>query len=235
MSEWTDVTHMTPQPLSRAQRWWRWLEAAGVMIVPPLALALTRPGKAVLPWLWLGAAVIAGGLWRDPTFDRSVLSWRRCADGRWRCRLLRWGLVTIGLTVAIARLYPRLLWRLPRERPLVWALVVVVYPWLSVVPQTLVYRVFFLHRYGVLFASEWAAEVAAAFVFGLMHIVFLNLWAPLLSFAGGWLFARTYRDSRSAWASALEHALYGLTVMTVGWGAFFYHGSIATIHAWIGR
>ncbi len=212
----------------------RLVEAAVFVLVPPLALALTRPGRAVLPWLWGGGAVVAWLLWRDPTFDRSVFSLRRCADGGWRRRLVRWGLVTIGLALALAWLYPRLLFRLPRERPLVWGLVMLLYPGLSVVPQTLVYRVFFLHRYGSLFGSERAADMAAAAAFGLMHIVFLNVWAPLLSLGGGWLFARTYRESRSAWASALEHALYGLAVMTIGWGAFFYHGSIATIRAWIG-
>lgn len=225
---------MNHRLFSRKGRWWRWIEVLTLSLVPPVMLAWTRPGRAVLPWLWGGATVIAWVLGYDPTFDRSVFSLRRVVDGRWRRRLVRWGLVTIVLALALAWLYPRLLFRLPRERPLVWVLVVLLYPWLSVVPQTLVYRVFFLHRYGSLFGSNWVADMAAAVAFGLMHVVFLNAWAPLLSLAGGWLFARTYRESRSAWASALEHALYGLAVMTIGWGAFFYHGSIATVRAWIG-
>ncbi|MCX7818457.1 MAG: CPBP family intramembrane metalloprotease [Kiritimatiellae bacterium] len=212
----------------------RALEMAVFCIGPPLALALVRPGRAVLPWLWLGAIGLGLGLWRDPSFDRSVWVVRRLRDGGWRRRLLRWLAASVVLTGMLAVVEPRLLFRLPRDRPFVWALVVGFYPWLSVVPQTLVYRVFFLHRYALLFRRPELAVLAAAFAFALMHLVFLNVWAPLLSFFGGWLFARTYLTTRSAWASALEHALYGLTVMTVGWGRFFYHGSIATVQAWVG-
>jgi len=212
----------------------RWGEASVFVIVPPLAIAMARPGRPVLPWLWLGTVVLVGAMWRDPSFDRAVFSVRRCADGRWRFRWIRWAVVTVGLALALAWLYPRLLFRLPRERPVVWSLVLLLYPWLSAVPQTLVYRVFFYHRYRALWGADWVADLAAAIAFGVMHVVFLNVWAPVLSAAGGWIFARTYRQSRSVWASALEHALYGWTVMTIGWGAFFYHGSIATVRAWIG-
>lgn len=203
-------------------------------VAPPLLLVTARPGRAVLPWLWLGAGALTVLLWRDPAFDRSSLSFRRWADGRWRHRGLQWVGVSFVLGLALKWYAPSLWFYLPREQPWVWALVVLLYPVLSVVPQTLVYRVFFWHRYRALFCSDRTAELAAACAFALMHVVFWNVWAPLLSLAGGWLFVRTYRETNSAWASALEHSLYGWTMMTVGWGVFFYHGSIATIHAWIG-
>ncbi len=43
---------------------------------------------------------------------------------------------------------------------------------------------------------------------------------------GGWLFADTYRQSRSLWLVCLEHALYGDLIFTIGLGTFFYHGAV---------
>ena len=71
------------------------------------------------------------------------------------------------------------------------------YPALSVVPQELVFRTFFFHRYGRLFGGPWVATAASALAFSWAHVVLLNGLAVVLTLLGGWLFARTYLRTRS--------------------------------------
>jgi hypothetical protein len=46
----------------------------------------------------------------------------------------------------------------------------------------------------------------------------------VLSFLGGLLFAKTYRDTGSLRAVFVEHYIYGAVIFTVGLGEFFYNG-----------
>jgi uncharacterized protein len=57
-----------------------------------------------------------------------------------------------------------------------------------------------------------------------MHLLFGNVAAPLLSIPAGYLFSHTYARTRSLPAAAVEHALYGNIVFTVGLGLYFYRG-----------
>jgi membrane protease YdiL (CAAX protease family) len=95
-----------------------------------------------------------------------------------------------------------------------------------VYPQELIFRTYLFHRYRALFGSDRALVAASAVAFGLAHLFFANWWAPLLSTAGGWLFARTYLRTRSTLQATVEHGLWGDVVFTVGLGWYFYGGSI---------
>ena len=68
--------------------------------------------------------------------------------------------------------------------------------------------------------------MGSALVFSYGHIVFENSLAVGLSFIGGLLFARTYVSTRSTFAAAFEHALYGCFIFTIGLGQYFYHGVV---------
>jgi uncharacterized protein len=127
-----------------------------------------------------------------------------------------------ALAVAVYLLAPRLFLGLPRRFPLLWAAVMILYPVFSVLPQTLIYRPFFFHRYRVLFPSERALIVASAISFSWLHVVMRNPVAPLLTFPGGLLFAWRYTRTESLLAPACEHALYGCLVFTLGLGAYFF-------------
>jgi hypothetical protein len=48
--------------------------------------------------------------------------------------------------------------------------------------------------------------------------------APLLSAPAGLLLALTYRRTRSVGPVWLEHVIYGLLLLTLGLGEFFYDG-----------
>ena len=51
------------------------------------------------------------------------------------------------------------------------------------------------HRYEPLFGSTRNLIIVSALTFGLAHLFFANLLAPLLSTVGGYIFARTYARS----------------------------------------
>ncbi len=66
---------------------------------------------------------------------------------------------------------------------------------LRVVPQEIIWRSFFVHRYRDIFRTPWSRIVASALTFGFMHIVFYH-WIPVaLTAAGGSLFAWTYEPT----------------------------------------
>ena len=107
-------------------------------------------------------------------------------------------------------------------------MVMVFYPVFSVYPQELIFRAFLFHRYRPLFGSTRNLVIVSAVAFGLAHLFFANLLAPLLSAVGGWIFARTYARSDSTLQATIEHALFGCFLFTVGLGWYFYGGSIGS-------
>ena len=70
--------------------------------------------------------------------------------------------------------------------------------------------------------EKWALILLSALAFSLMHIVFRNWIAVVLTFFGGLLFARRHLETRSLFVSSFEHALYGCFVFTIGLGQFFF-------------
>ncbi len=216
-----------------ARRTYRAAEALGLLVALPAALAAFFAGRPVLPMLWIAALACAVALRGDRSFD-GARAWRRHFPGHeLRTILLRFGLGAAAMTALLAAWHPENLFILPRTRPLLWVLVILLYPLLSVIPQGVIYRAFVFHRYRSLLPSGWPAVVAAAAAFSFMHIVFRNGWAVGLTFIGGLIFARTYQRTASLWLSAIEHALYGCWVFTVGYGTFFFHGTTATVQPWL--
>ncbi|MEV0564019.1 CPBP family glutamic-type intramembrane protease [Dactylosporangium sp. NPDC050588] len=189
--------------------------------------AVAAPPGGPIPVLVLLAVVAVLYLRRQPGFDRRDL-WRPGAlpaRDVWRPMLALWCATAVAMTGLVAWLAPDRLFDLPRERPLLWAAIVVFYPLASVYPQELLYRAFLLHRYAPLFPSPAAAALAGALAFGFAHIIFGNVLAVVLTLAGGWLFARRYQQTRSLFVVSVEHAAYALLTFTVGLGGFFYHGA----------
>ena len=146
----------------------------------------------------------------------------------------------IIITVAVWRLRPQILFGFARNSPQFWALVMVLYPVLSVYPQGIIYRGFFFERYQSLFRSPADMIPASAAAFAFSHLIFRSSWPVALTFAGGLLFAWRYHVTGSLLVSSIEHALYGCFIFTVGLGGLFYHGAGRTalariIHDFPGR
>lgn len=202
----------------------RWIELGVLFGLLPAALA-TFARSLSLPVLFVAAWLCLAVLWRDPTFQRDQL-WRREQLWTWLRGPLALALAAgTLLAVGVYLVEPRHLFDLPRHSPWRWLLVMLLYPTLSVVPQELVFRTFFFHRYGRLFESPWVTTVASAIAFAWAHIVLMNELAVLLTLIGGWLFARTYLRTRSLLATAVEHAAYGCLLFTVGLGRWFVTGA----------
>ncbi|MEJ2119084.1 MAG: CPBP family intramembrane metalloprotease [Alphaproteobacteria bacterium] len=163
------------------------------------------------------------------SFQRTFSWWRTLTTG------ISW-LHILGILAVFALVGPALAiyaWHTEPSRYLYfpkaayhfWLLVMIAYPLISVTTQEIMYRVFFFHRYGPLFARDRKALIALnAVYFAFGHIIFMSMPSVVLSFFGGLLFAWRYDRTRSYWAVVLEHALYGDLIFTVGLGRHFYTG-----------
>jgi uncharacterized protein len=179
----------------------------------------------VIPQLLLLAGIFVVLLWRDPSFDRRQM---RTVPQDWRS-LLR--IVVFFVLGGAAVLY--LAWwsgvdlfSFPRERPFLWVVVVLLYPLVSALPQEVIFRVFFFHRYRSLFPDPRLMMLVSAGAFALAHLELGNLPALGLSFLGGLLFASTFGTTRSLPIVSLEHGLWGDWLFTVGLGVYFYGGHV---------
>ncbi|MDA9066715.1 CPBP family intramembrane metalloprotease [Flavobacteriales bacterium] len=86
-------------------------------------------------------------------------------------------------------------------KPMLWLGYSLIYVLLSVIPQEIIYRYFFLKRYRTLFKNKLVMVLVNASLFSLAHIWF-NSWIVLaFTFVGGILFFYTYRKNSLALAS----------------------------------
>ena len=205
-------------------------EYAVLFLLTPALLYLHPTRLNVHGTLWLVTAYAAAILHHTPGF-----SWRMAWQGNpltsrdFKLIAVRFVLSTIGIVFLTTLLQPDRLLSFPLQRPGFWLIVMLLYPLLSALPQELVFRSFFFHRYQALFPHKAAMLAATAFVFGFIHIVFHNPVSPLLSLVCGFFIGGSYFAHRSLKRAALEHALYGDMVFTVGLGLYFLVGSLPVI------
>lgn len=201
------------------------LEFSFVFIGIPLLIFYRLLPNLPIPYLLLGALAAFLFLRHDPSFDSSRLFSWDSPQTRLPSLLLR-DLVLLALLGVAVRLFaPELLFSLVKRAPWFWALIMLLYPLLSVYPQELLYRAFFFDRYQPLFGSGWAMLLASAFAFGFVHIIFGNWLAVVLCIIGGLLFSFTYQQSGSLLLACVDHAIFGNFIFTIGLGRFFYHGT----------
>lgn len=130
-----------------------------------------------------------------------------------------------ALTAATLLLSPGRLLQFPRQRPGLWAAVMLLYPILSVVPQEMIFRSFFMTRYQTLFPGRAVLVAMSGVCFGLSHLILNNWIAPIFTTVGGTIFAYGFSCHRSLKWASVEHALYGCFVFTIGIGWYFYTGN----------
>lgn len=207
----------------------RAIEFGLIFFVLPLPIVWLRSQGLRLPLIAILWA-FAVGCWLtlrwDPTFDRSNL-WRVPDARRHLLRIvIRFGLLAPAMYLLLGYLHPEHLFILPRERPGLWAMILCLYPIFSVLPQSIVWRTFILHRYRPLLGDRWLMWLMATLAFGFIHLVFLNVEAIVITTIGGALFVRTQMRSGSMVLAGLEHAMYGCWAFTVGFGRFLYGGAV---------
>ena len=214
-----------------------------LFVALPALFAFTRHRLPALPALWAMAALCLIVLLRDPTMDRHWL-WNAEALSAYLVRgqlapsqpgrgfdglpgiLPLFAIAAALIGVAVWRFAPDLFLNLPRRNPVLWVAIMLLYPVLSVYPQSIIYRAFLFHRYGTMFGGATGALIASAVAFGFLHVVFRNSYAVALAAVAGLLFAARYLQTGSLFVSAFEHSLYGCLIFTVGLGRFFYHGAV---------
>lgn len=160
-------------------------------------------------------------LWNDDNFGKNLLSGSSNNDIS-KMILLRIPIVCGSLVGLIWVLQPDLFLAFPAEQPLVWMVVMILYPLLSALPQEFIYRTYFFHRYDSLLSLKYSATILSALVFSFLHIVYDNWWAVGLSFIAGLLFGVTYSRTKSLFWVTVEHTIYGWLVFTLGFRTFFY-------------
>ena len=202
------------------------IEFALLFLALPVSLRYLPRKIPPIPILWLAAGLCLLFLLRDASFERRVL---------WNSAPLAANLPSILITFAVGAVIigfgtyyfkPGLLFNFLRARPGLWALVMLLHPALSVYPQGIIYRAFVMHRYQPLFGSQWAMVLGSAVAFSLMHVVFRNPLAIVLTLIGGVLFAWRYQTTGSLIVSCFEHSLYGCFLFTIGLGRYFYARAI---------
>ena len=211
------------------------LELAILFIAMPLAYRFSPWRIPPLPLLWVVTAYAWLQLLRDVHFARAKLWNLSPLPAHLGSILTIFAVVAAILSLGVWLFAPNLLFGFPRQHPILYVVVMLAYPVLSVYPQALIYRVFFFQRYASLFPGNWTMILASATAFAFLHIVFRNSLAVAFTFAGGLLFAFRYAQTGSLATTAFEHALYGCWLFTLGLGQYFYHGTIASIGAAIRR
>lgn len=203
----------------------RIFEFAVLFFAIPTAFTLLRPKIPAIPALWILMSYCLVVLLRDPSFNRELL-WNAGAFPKYALPIFAlYALGVLVISSAVLRFAPGLWLNFPRENPVFWGLVMVLYPILSVYPQGIIYRAFLFERYRGLFGPDWVLILASAAAFAYVHIIFRNPIAIGLTFVGGLIFATRYLQSESLFVSSLEHALYGCLMFTVGLGRSFYHAA----------
>lgn len=194
-------------------------------MVPAVLAALPHPAP-VIPILWIAAALCGIWLRRQPRLTMMPRANRRRALA---AILIRWGVLVTGLCALLRGMYPERWLELPRQQPRFWAALIVLYPFVSVIPQGLLFRTFLLRRYASLFTGETALRAAATFAFAMAHVVFRNVWAVGLTAIGGWLFVGTCRRTGSAALADFEQWLYGAALFTIGGHGWLLDGTPALL------
>ena len=200
------------------------LEFSFLFLGVPLLIFYRMLPNLPIPFLLIAALAAFRILRHDPSFDSARLFSTAGFRQHLPLLLLRDAVFLTLLGLAVRHFAPELLFSFVKHAPRFWALILLLYPLVSVYPQELLYRAFFFHRYLPLFGSGWAMFLASALAFGFVHIIFGNGLAVALSFIGGLLFAYTYQHSGSLLLTCLEHAIFGNFLFTIGLGQFFCHG-----------
>lgn len=145
----------------------------------------------------------------------SQIDWKRF----WKLTMTKFLFIALVTTLYVWLTDIEELFIVPRNKPLMWVIILFVYSFLSVYPQELLYRTFFFQRYKSILKNENLFIVLNAIIFSLGHIFFKNGLVIILTFLGGLLFAITYSKTKSTLLVSIEHAIYGCWLFTVGMGS----------------
>lgn len=158
-------------------------------------------------------------LLKDPGFDKRILYRFDVKYARKSIPRLVF-VVVVGIVVSWA-LFPSLVFEYPPEH-IEYLIAFFSYPIISVLPQELIFRVYFFHRFKKLIPNPYLLMFINALVFSLAHLIYGNITAPVATFVLGWIFILNYTKTKSLLNVSLEHCFYGFVFFAVGLIYFFY-------------
>lgn len=136
----------------------------------------------------------------------------------WKETIITFLLIAVITTIYVWQVQPESLFFVPLNKPGLFVMILFIYTFLSVWPQEVIYRTFYVKRYRKWFNSQALFVFVNAVLFSLAHIFFRNTLVLVLTFVGGILFALTYLKFESTTLVSIQHALYGNWLFTVGMG-----------------
>jgi hypothetical protein len=162
-----------------ASKTFRLSELLLFMLAVPVALWLLLPASAILPVVW-GMALFCHWLGRKSPVAYAAYGWNWAAVNRANLvpMLARFAFCTLLLGVGTWLLKPEMLWGFVREKPQLWAIVMVFYPLVSVVPQEIIFRRYLFARHADILSPALVLILVSGIGFGFAHIVFNNWVAP---------------------------------------------------------
>ena len=206
----------------------RWLEMLVLFALVPLAGlgAQHYLHQFLLPTLIALAALCLWLILQDPGFKRfRLVNSGNLPAALWRRRpAFIAGLCVSGIlffSFSDAHWF-----HLPTQETERWLILLVVYPLCSVIPQELIYRTFFFHRYKKIIPKKRTRAWLSALFFAWAHVIYGNWIAVAVAFGGGLLFAFTYAKSRSTLACVIEHSIWGLWLFSFGLGQYIDSGRL---------
>ena len=114
-----------------------------------------------------------------------------------------------------------LLFIFPKTNFKLWLIVIFIYPFLSVIPQELVYRVFFFQRYFPNINRFYFPMFLNLVVFAYGHLVFSNMHAIIITAIVSPIFTYAYLK-KSFLTCVVLHTLGGQIIFTLGLGKYFF-------------
>jgi len=162
----------------------------------------------------------------DPDFDNDQFwNWDKGKPFLKRI-LLFFVLSSVFMVVLIYFIDESRTFYLLKRMPALLVLISIFYPLFSVLPQSLIYRSFFFHRYKSLFKNDWLKIIFSGLFFALGHSLYKNIMVLVLAFIAGVIFAFHYNKTKSLAMNWFEHSIYGVVLFASGLGTFFVSGMV---------
>ncbi len=190
-------------------------------IIPILFFIKIISVKVLMPTLWLIAIYTFIVLYRS----KENLNFDEIKLYDLKYILIRFTLISMLVYLFTVYFYSDKLFIFVQKNFEFYLIVIILYPILSVIPQELIFRKFFLYRYKDIISTKNLIFINAL-AFSFVHIVFNNYIAVIFTFLAGLIFMKTYIDTKSFGLVCIEHALYGNMIFTIGLGEYFYHNRI---------
>lgn len=197
-------------------------------IAVPGYIILSRSAPFMFTFLW-GATLYCFLILRVFYFKgwHDLWRWDQVTWAHMKPILMRWVLGVISMAGFLYFYNPGAMFGLWHRNPEIIPWILFLYPVISALPQEFIFCSFFFRRYAPFFGSGWVIVAASAVVFAYCHILYINPVAPVLSLAGGIIFAMTYLKHKSLALVTIEHALYGNALFLIGLGQYFYSGGVS--------